>query len=127
MLTGMGNPLLSNSYSIISNPKSLFNMNNYTHIIGDPSIEAYFRTFLQYAETKGFKLTEFEQTIFESQGIASAQLLLESTDTDDYDVDQKVFEDLKRYWKSIQSVDEIPSTKFYALSGGILIFSYSPY
>lgn len=62
MLTGMGHPLLSNSYSIISNPKSLFNMNNYTHIIGDPSIEAYFRTFLQYAETKGFKLTEFEQT-----------------------------------------------------------------
>nr|DAO27264.1 MAG TPA: hypothetical protein [Caudoviricetes sp.] len=38
-------------------------MNNYTHIIGDPSIEAYFRTFLQYAETKGFKLTEFEQTL----------------------------------------------------------------
>ena len=34
MLTGMGHPLLSNSYSIISNPnpKSLFNMNNYTHI-----------------------------------------------------------------------------------------------
>lgn len=27
------------------------------------SIEAYFRTFLQYAETKGFKLTEFEQTL----------------------------------------------------------------
>lgn len=26
MLTGMGHPLLSNSYSIISNPKSLFNM-----------------------------------------------------------------------------------------------------
>lgn len=24
MLTGMGHPLLSNSYSIISNPKSLF-------------------------------------------------------------------------------------------------------
>lgn len=60
---------------------------DYSDIIGDPSIEAYFRTFLQYAETKGFKLTEFEQTIFESQGIASAQLLLESTDTDDYDVD----------------------------------------
>lgn len=55
MLTGMGHPLLSDSYSIISNSKSLFNMNNHTHIIGDPSIEAYFRTFLQYAETKGFK------------------------------------------------------------------------
>lgn len=67
MLTGMGHPLLSNSYSIISNPKSLFNMNNYTHIIGDPSIEAYFRTFLQYAETKGFKLTEFENP--EKKGI----------------------------------------------------------
>lgn len=63
MLTGMGHPLLSNSHSIISNPKSLFNMNNYIHIIGDPSIEAYFRTFLQYAETMGFKLTEFEQTL----------------------------------------------------------------
>ena len=30
MLTGMGHPLLSNSHSIISNPKSLFNMNNST-------------------------------------------------------------------------------------------------
>ena len=48
-------------------------MNNYTHIIGDPSIEAYFRTFLQYAETRGFKLTEFEQTLrrkgLRSQGV----------------------------------------------------------
>lgn len=26
MLTGMGHPLLSNSHSIIPNPKSLFNM-----------------------------------------------------------------------------------------------------
>jgi hypothetical protein len=29
MLTRMGHPLLSNSHSIISNPKSLFNINNY--------------------------------------------------------------------------------------------------
>lgn len=73
MLTGMGYPLLGNSHSIIPNLKSLFNMNNYTHIIGDPSIKAYFRTFLQYAETKGFKLTEFEQTLrrkgLRSQGV----------------------------------------------------------
>ena len=73
MLTGMGHPLLSNSHSIISNPKCLFNMNNYTHIIGDPSIEAYFRTFLQYAETRGSKSTEFEQTLrrkgLRSQGV----------------------------------------------------------
>lgn len=37
------------------------------------SIEAYFRTLLQYAETKGFKLTEFEQTLrrkgLRSQGV----------------------------------------------------------
>ena len=48
-------------------------MNNYTHIIGDPSIEAYFRTFLQYAETRGFKLTEFKQPLrrkgLRSQGV----------------------------------------------------------
>ena len=73
MLARMGHPLLSNSYSIISNSKSLFNMNNYTHTIRDPSIEAYFRTFLQYAETNGFKLTEFEQTLrrkgLRSQGV----------------------------------------------------------
>ena len=73
MLTGMGHPLLSDSHSIISNPKSLFNMDNYTHIIGDPSIEAYFRTFLQYAETRGSKSTEFEQTLrrkgLRSQGV----------------------------------------------------------
>lgn len=74
MLTGMGHPLLSDSHSIISNPKSLFNMDNYTHIIGDPSIEAYFRTFLQYAETRGSKSTEFEQTLrrkgLRSQGVS---------------------------------------------------------
>lgn len=68
MLTGMGHPLLSNSYSIISNPKSLFNMNNYTHIIGDPSIEAYFRTFLQYAETKGLQVNRI-RTNPEKKGI----------------------------------------------------------
>ena len=49
-------------------------MNNHTHIIRDPSIEAYFRTFLQYAETKGSELTEFEQTLrrkgSRSQGIS---------------------------------------------------------
>lgn len=36
-------------------------------------IEAYFRTLLQYAETKGLKLTEFEQTLrrkgLRSQGV----------------------------------------------------------
>lgn len=75
MLTRMGHPLLSNSYSIISNPKSLFNMNNYTYIIGDPSIEAYFRTLLQYAETKGFKLTEFEQTL-RRKGLRSQEVFI---------------------------------------------------
>lgn len=49
-------------------------MNNHTHIIGDPSIEAYFRTFLQYAKTRGSKLTEFEQTLrrkgLRSQGVS---------------------------------------------------------
>ena len=52
-------------------------MNNYTHIIGDPSIEAYFRTFLQYAETKGFKLTEFEQTL-RGKGLRSQGVWIES-------------------------------------------------
>ena len=75
MLTGMGHPLLSNSHSIIYNPKSLFNMNNYIHIIGDPSIEAYFRTFLQYAETRGFKLTEFEQTL-RRKGLRSQRVFI---------------------------------------------------
>lgn len=68
MLTGMGYPLLGNSHSIIPNLKSLFNMNNYTHIIGDPSIEAYFRTFLQYAETKGLQVNRI-RTNPEKKGI----------------------------------------------------------
>lgn len=50
---------------------SIYDMNSEEHVI--PSIEAYFRTFLQYAETKGFKLTEFEQTLrrkgLRSQGV----------------------------------------------------------
>lgn len=33
MLTGMGHPLLSNSHSIIPNPKSLFNMNQVRKIL----------------------------------------------------------------------------------------------
>lgn len=52
-------------------------MNNHTHIIGDPSIEAYFRTFLQYAETKGSESTEFKQTLrrkgSRSQGVSITQ------------------------------------------------------
>lgn len=73
MLTGMGHPLLSNSHSIISNPKSLFNMNNYIHIIGDPLNIGLLPNLPAICRNQGFKLTEFEQTLrrkgLRSQGV----------------------------------------------------------
>lgn len=50
---------------------TIYDRDSEEHVI--LSIEAYFRTLLQYAETKGFKLTEFEQTLrrkgLRSQGV----------------------------------------------------------
>ena len=49
MLTGMGHPLLSNSYSIISNPKSLFNMKEVNITLNEKDIKDL-QTILDNAE-----------------------------------------------------------------------------
>ena len=123
----MGHSMLGNSYNILPNPKSLFNMKDYTHIIWDPSIEAYFRELISYTEEfLGLELRDFNQSEFEDDEVGICNILLRDT-SDDSEVKEGTLDAIKSKWSGIEEVNDVATTKFFRQGPYIIIFSFSTY